>query len=79
MQDVFYYIDFFMEIATVKAEATTRTGLPLAHTTPSTQPLTWQLDIKLLAHREQIDDSTVRKIHPGVIKESIYCLRIYKQ
>ena len=50
--------NFFYSIATVKAEATTRTGIQ--HTqTPSSQPLTWQHDIKSLPHREQIDGSTV--------------------
>ena len=49
-----------MEIFTAKAEATTRTGLSHRHTDTSTQPLTWQHDIKSLPHREQIDGSTVR-------------------
>ena len=48
------YPHVFMDIATGKAETTTRTGLPL-----STQPLTWQHDIKSLVHRKQVDDSTV--------------------
>ena len=38
------------------------------HTPPSAQPLTWQHDIKSLPHREQVDDSTVREVHPGDIK-----------
>ena len=48
----------FMEIATAKAEATNRTGLPhtQTHIHPSTQPLTWQHDIKSLPHREQVDE-----------------------
>ena len=50
---------FCMEIATVKAEGTTKPGLQ--HTrTPSSQPLTWQHDIKSPPHGEQIDGSTVR-------------------
>ena len=52
---------FFIDIATVKAEATTRPGLPLPPPPPppSTQPLAWQHD-KSLMHREQVDGSTVR-------------------
>ena len=52
----------FMDISTAKAEAITRTGLPHRHTNthPSTQPLTWQHDIESLAHRKQVDGSTVR-------------------
>ena len=38
------------------------------HTHTSTQPLTWQHDMKSLAHREQVDGSTVRKVHPGYIE-----------
>ena len=57
-----------MDIASAKAEATTRTELPHTnthkhthkHTHPSTQPLTWQHDIKSLMHRKQVDGSTVR-------------------
>ena len=47
-----------MEIATAKAEATTRAGH--AHGQAHAQPLTWQHDIKSLAYMEQIDGSTVR-------------------
>ena len=36
-----------------------------ARTHASSQPLTWQHDIKSLLHREQVDDTTVRKVHPG--------------
>ena len=47
-----------MEILTAKAESTTRTWLPHTHThTHTTQPLTWQHDIK--SHREHVDVSTV--------------------
>ena len=62
-----------MEIATAKVGATTRTGLQhthhttYKHTHPSTQPLTWQHDIKSLGHTEQVDGSTVRQVHPGDI------------
>ena len=50
-----------MDIATDKAEASTRTGLPYTHThTHTTQALTWQHDMKSLAHRKQVDGSTVR-------------------
>ena len=45
-----FYGIFYMDISTAKAEATTGRGLPhLKHTHPSTQPLTWQDDIKSLA------------------------------
>ena len=60
-----------MDIAMAKAEATTRIGCACtrartyththahAHTHTSIQPLTWQHDIKSLAHREQVYGSTV--------------------
>ena len=58
-----------MDIATAKAEATTRTWLPHTHThtnpSPHTHlplPLTWQHDIKQLTHREHVDGSTVRQV-----------------
>ena len=58
-------IIFYMEIANAEARATTRTELPHTHkhnthTHPSTQPLTWQHDVKSLAPRKQVDGSTVR-------------------
>ena len=58
MWDFFFF--FLMEIATPTAEATTRTGLPRIPPPPPTQPLTWQLDVKSLLHKEQIDASTSR-------------------
>ena len=52
-----------MDIVTAKSEATTSTWLPHTHTQThthtSTQPLPWQHDIKSLAHRKQVDGSTV--------------------
>ena len=53
-----------MEIATVKAEATTRTGLQYIHThththNPSSHPLTWQHNIMSLMYREQVDGNTI--------------------
>ena len=69
------YVLFLMEIATVKGEATTRTGLQHTHTNnPSNQPLTWQHDNKSLMHREQVNGSTVRYVHPAEI--IYYCLII---
>ena len=50
---------FLLEIVTAKAEDTTRTGLHQIHIHLKS-PLTWQHDIKLLPHRKQIDNSTVR-------------------
>ena len=47
-----------LEIATAKAEVTTRSGHTQTHT--STQHLTPQHNIKSLANREHIDGSTVR-------------------
>ena len=43
-----------MDIATAKARATTRTGLPQTHLNS-----TWQHDIKSLANRKQVDGSIV--------------------
>ena len=58
---IFYESDIFlMEIATAKAGGTTRTYTPI-HTQPSTQPLTWQHDMKSLSHRKQVNESTVSK------------------
>ena len=44
--------------------------------TPSSQPLTLQHDIKSLPHREEIDGSTVRRVHPGDKGIVYYCLRV---
>ena len=48
---------FLIEIATAKAEATTRTGLQhtYKHTHPSTRLLTWQHDIKSLTTPKGMD------------------------
>ena len=66
----------FLEIATAKVEATTRAWLPNthahAHTHPSTQPLTWQHDIKSPVHREQTDGSTVHEVHQEDIRMYTY-------
>ena len=51
---------FFMDIATAKAKANTRAGYHTqTNTHPSTQPLTWQHAIKSLAHRKQVNGSTL--------------------
>ena len=56
----------FMEIAIAKAETTTRRATTHTqahihkHTHNTPQLLTWQHDIKSLAERKQVDDSTVR-------------------
>ena len=46
---------YIMDISTVKAEANTMGEGYHPHPHPSIQPLIWQL-----AHREQVDGSTVR-------------------
>ena len=63
-----------MDIATVEVEAT-RTWLPHTHTHThtATQPFIWQHGIKSIAHRSQVDRTTVFYVYPGGI-EIIYVL-----
>ena len=50
-----------MGIATAKAETTTKAGLPHTNTPLNSTLLTWQHDIRSLAHRKHVDDSTYVK------------------
>ena len=70
-----------MDIATDKAEVTTRTRATTqtqTHT-PLTQPLTCQHDIKSLAHRKQVDGSTVCLVHIGDINVEISNIKFHHQ
>ena len=63
LQNIYLFLCVFMDNATAKAEATGRTT---THT--HTHPLTWQHDIKSLAHRKQVNGITVCEVHTGDIE-----------